>query len=211
MTILMALFAFLVAAMVAAVILAAAMSSMRQAKDNQQHQQDMLILQSAGELIEREICDKTKIYSVTETKYDKDDNQVGEPETTTTIESGRLFAPQIRDAYNKLYLASEQAAVDYLDESSTITVTVVDDKFTQDVNVTYRFKKVDENSALVVFTLKTSNPSSSIKHSLISSFKLSISSEKPLYKDLAGGGKIQRKKQTLSWQAPKYERVGGDE
>lgn len=211
MTILMALFAFLVAAMVAAVILAAAMSSMRQAKDNQQHQQDMLILQSAGELIEREVCDKTKIYSVTETKFDKYDNQVGEPETTTTIESGRLFAPQIRDAYNKLYLASEQAAVDYLDESSTITVTVADDKFTQDVNVTYRFKKVDEHSALVVFTLKTSNPSSSIKHSLIASFKLSISSEELPVKDLAGGGKIKSTKQTLSWQVPEYSRVGGDE
>ncbi len=212
MTILMALFAFLVAAMVAAVILAAAMSSMRQAKDNQQHQQDMLILQSAGELIEREML-STKVTIQDVTTY-KDNGDVKDPTArTVSTNSDTLFADQVCDAARQLYpLASDTPVNDFVSGTSTITVTAGD--FSQDVDVKFVFKRSatdDAKSEYLIFTLTTKGSDADSNHSLIASFKFSISSEELPDKDLAGGGKIKSTKQTLSWQAPKYKRVGGDE
>lgn len=50
-TVLMALFALLVASMVCIVILGASVTTVKQSKADQQHEQNMLLLQSAGELI----------------------------------------------------------------------------------------------------------------------------------------------------------------
>lgn len=66
-TILMALFALLVASMVCIVILGASVTAAKQAKLDQEHEQDMLLLQSAGELIASNIANKatTVTYSTT--------------------------------------------------------------------------------------------------------------------------------------------------
>ena len=61
-TILMALFALLVAAMVSMVILGAAVTTVKQAKGSQEQEQRTLALQSAGNLIAENICDPNKTW-----------------------------------------------------------------------------------------------------------------------------------------------------
>lgn len=56
-TLLMALFALLVASMVCVVILSASVTSVKQAKDSQQQEQDTLMLQSAAKLVADDFAD----------------------------------------------------------------------------------------------------------------------------------------------------------
>ena len=213
MTILMALFAFLVAAMVAAVILAAAMSSMRQAKDNQQHQQDMLILQSAGELIERETL-STKVTIQDVTTY-KDNGDVKDPTArTVSTNSDTLFADQVCDAARQLYpLASDTPVNDFVSGTSTITVTAGD--FSQDVDVKFVFKKSatdDAKSEYLIFTLTTKGPDADSNHSLIVEFREPVTESSTVDEMNRKGVKTKSTTtKTLSWQTLTYKRVGGDE
>ena len=65
-TLLMALFALLVASMVCVVILSASVTSVKQAKDSQQQEQDTLMLQSAAKLVAEDFADAKVERVVTE-------------------------------------------------------------------------------------------------------------------------------------------------
>lgn len=134
-TILMALFALLVASMVCIVILGASVTAAKQAKLDQEHEQDMLLLQSAGELIASNIANEatTVTYSTT-TTYTKSTGTgtkgtggSGAPSysssTSTdgpTVSAGCLIR-------NELQVAAEQVIVDSPSSDATprpFTVTL---------------------------------------------------------------------------------------
>ena len=75
-TILMALFAMLVASMVCIVILGAAVTSVKQAKSYQEHEQNTLALQSAGELVRSQI-QKTGTVTFKQVTDDEDRESYG--------------------------------------------------------------------------------------------------------------------------------------
>ncbi len=216
MTILMALFAFLVAAMVAAVILAAAMSSMRQAKDNQQHQQDMLILQSAGQLIEREMLD-TKVTIKDVTTYENGNDK----STTRSIstDSTALFASQVSAAVEAMYpLGTGASTADF--PSGTSTITVAAGNFKQDVDVSFVYKtpagsttsSETDRSAHLIFTLTTKGSNADSSHSLIVDFNPPKETTPSTVEDKSYKGDVTKRTttKTLSWSTPNYKRVGGD-
>ena len=215
MTILMALFAFLVAAMVAAVILAAAMSSMRQAKDNQQHQQDMLILQSAGQLIEREMLN-TKIEIKDVTTYEN-----GNAKSTTrsvSTDSTALFASQVSAAVEAMYpLGTGASTADFT--SGTSTITVAAGNFKQDVDVSFVYKMPTSDSATsdektrsehLIFTLTTEGSDADSSHSLIVEFDSPSKTEATSQDRKNNVLTKSTTTKTLSWSTPNYKRVGGD-
>ena len=215
MTILMALFAFLVAAMVAAVILAAAMSSMRQAKDNQQHQQDMLILQSAGQLIEREMLD-TKVTIQDVTTYEN-----GNAKSTTrsiSTDSTALFASQVSAAVEAMYpLGTDTPTTDFT--SGTSTITVAAGNFKQDVDVSFVYKMPTSDSATsdektrsehLIFTLTTKRSNADSSHSLIVEFDSPSKTETTSQDRKNNVLTKSTTTKTLSWSTPNYKRVGGD-
>ena len=217
MTILMALFAFLVAAMVAAVILAAAMSSMRQTKDNQQHQQDMFILQSAGQLIEREMLN-TKIEIKDVTTYES--GNAKSKERTVSTDSSTLFASQVSAAVKAMYpLGTEAPTADYSSTGSS-TITIAADGFSQDVEVTFVYKKPASDSATsdekaksehLIFTLTTKGSVTDSSHSLIVDFN-SPNESTPETTEVKNNMNVVTKStttKTLSWSAPNYKRVDG--
>lgn len=175
-TILMALFAFMVAAMVCIVILGAATSSVRQAKQDQQHQQDMLLLESAAELIQSEVG-KTSVSFTDTTTYnyaDKNATQASSSSTSRSFSEGNktLVSSALLDAVETLNPAGGSAQGTPTPRTFTISVAANSgsgDSFSQDVVVTLSY--LTENQVSVSgknwrFSLSTKGSGEKGSHSL---------------------------------------------
>lgn len=106
-TILMALVALLVAAMVVTTILAAANSTVRQAKADQQLQQDTLSLQSAGSFVSDDISGDFKVVARRSAKSEKTQSGTwSDPsygDWTFKTEGRSYFSDQLLKAVKKTY------------------------------------------------------------------------------------------------------------
>ncbi len=219
-TILMALFAFMVAAMVAAVILAAATTSLRQVKQDQQNQQDLLVLQSVGKLIEKEVLGTTVKVADT-TSYEN--NVPKETTRSVTTSSTGLFASQIRDAVEAIYPLGSEPASDYM--SGTSKVTISEGDFSQEVEISFVYKQPasattgadSDRVEHLIFTLSTKGSNNGILHSLVVDFpepsSVTSAPDDKKATDKKGNEVLVSRISTssYSWKAPTYKRVGGDE
>lgn len=101
-TILMALLALLVVAMVSAVILAAATSTVRQSKADQESQQTLLDLQMAGELTAKELSSN---FSVTVVSTSDDGSTWSDPTITST--DGVAYTKAVKSAVKEIYYSDQ--------------------------------------------------------------------------------------------------------
>lgn len=152
-TILMALFAFMVAAMVCIVILGAATSSVRQAKQDQQHQQDMLLLESAAELIQSEVGKTSASFTdtTTYTYANKTATQASSSSTSRSFDEGSktLVSQALLEAVETLNPADSSAQGTPAPKTFTISVAAnsdSDDSFNQDVTVKFSYLTEDQVS-----------------------------------------------------------------
>ena len=99
-TILMALFALLLASVVCIVILGVSVTSVKQAKTDQQHEQDMLLVQSAAELIGNNLRDhRVKVTYNTEEALDDAGNVTGTSTSRPEVTTGScLIEQELEDA-----------------------------------------------------------------------------------------------------------------
>lgn len=189
----MALFAFLVAAMVCVVILGAATSAVRQAKQDQQHQQDMLLLQSAAQLITNEV-NYTVVEKIETTDYTYKNNTTTTPSRSnttysfsardsskgSTVKSNTLVSEMLRDAIEDLYPGGSDAASVPQNKTFTLKVTAnqnTDESFEQDVSVTFMYVESASGSATASgkewrFLLSTKGGSERTEHTLFVDFQL---------------------------------------
>lgn len=156
-TILMALFALLVAAMVSVVILTAATSNVKQAKADQEMEQNLLALQSAGQVLAENIGDsnKTKFTRTVVTTVDKDKKVISGPTTTDTLTDGSILKNELRESATRM-LDSNNA--DVLTGTKPITVTAsseTNDSYSQSVRVSHTLngKGHDEDNGNYRLTL----------------------------------------------------------
>ena len=189
----MALFAFLVAAMVCVVILGAATSAVRQAKLDQQHQQDMLLLQSAAQLISNEV--KSTVVEKTETtNYTYKNNSATTPSSTDTaysfsakdanktgaVSSSTLVGDTFCAAIEALYPGDAAASSTPSNKSFSLKVSANDDSgesFEQEVMVTFMYVASNSGSASSAkewqFLLSTKGEDERAEHTLFLDFQLS--------------------------------------
>lgn len=135
-TILMALFALLVAAMVSVVILTAATSNVKQAKADQEMEQNLLALQSAGQVLAENIGDsnKTKFTRTVVTTFDKDKKVISGPTTTDTLTDGSILKNELCESAIRM-LDSNKA--DVLTDTKPITITASNGSYSQSVRVSH--------------------------------------------------------------------------
>ena len=208
----MALFAFMVAALVSALILAAATSSVRQAKLDQENQQNLLILQSAGELIEREVT--TSEITITDTlKTNKRAEQDGDIKTEYKIDKSSLISSRLSAAIQATYSSTKNSTnVDYDPKTSFVINTSTSDGFSQDVQVSIKlygnFHKDSDFDNHLVITLSTSQVGwDSAVHSLVMDFAPNFTNP--------GDWPALQKNHTYTldlgceWEDPSYKIAGG--
>lgn len=138
-TILMALFALLVAAMVSVVILTAATSNVKQAKADQEMEQNLLALQSAGQVLAENIGDssKTKFTRTVVTKLDKSDAIIQGPTTTDTLTDDSILKNELRESAIRMLNSNK---TDVLVDTKPITITASsesNDSYSQSVRVSH--------------------------------------------------------------------------
>lgn len=146
---LLALLAFLVAAVVSVVIVTAAVTNVKRIYSDREAQQDHLTLLSAAQLV-RDEMEKTRYIITTTTTTTTTTGENGEEitETTTTVDKSAegTFAAEMKDA------------VDHVDEYSTpfstafkVKVDGLDDM--KPVKVSFVMKAEEEEKYYLVFTL----------------------------------------------------------
>lgn len=188
----MALFAFLVAAMVCVVILGAATSAVRQAKLDQQHQQDMLLLQSAAQLISNEV-ESTLVEKTETTNYTYKNNSTTTPSSTNTtysfsvkdanktgaVNSSTLVGDTLCAAIKRLFPGDTTASSTPLNKSFSLKVSANDsgESFEQEVTVTFMYVASNSGSASSAkewqFLLSTKGEDERAEHTLFLDFQLS--------------------------------------
>lgn len=143
-TILMALLALLVVSMVAATILAAANSTVRQAKADQEFEQNSLSLQSAANFIAEDLrSDKGFKVVASRTVTDRlnsagsyDDPVYGD--WKIEAEGDSYFAKQLTEAVNQVYYAGGEGLGYFRGADSTISATFKDSASGLDKTVSVR-------------------------------------------------------------------------
>lgn len=129
-TILMALLALLVVSMVAATILAAANSTVRQAKADQEFEQNSLSLQSAANFIAEDVKTGDSGFKVVASRTVTDElNEDGSYDDPTygdwkiEAEGESCFAKQLAEAVNQVYYAGGNGLGYFKGSDSTISAT----------------------------------------------------------------------------------------
>lgn len=129
-TILMALLALLVVSMVAATILAAANSTVRQAKADQEFEQNSLSLQSAASFIAEDVKTGDNGFKVVVSRTVTDElNEVGSYDDPTygdweiEAEGKSYFAKQLVEAVNQVYYVGGNGLGYFKGPDSTISAT----------------------------------------------------------------------------------------
>ena len=158
-TILMALFALLVAAMVSMVILGAAVTTVKQAKGSQEHEQNTLALQSAGNLIAENICDPDKTWC-TETKMqvthfeDGTETSADAPTYSVSFSSACLIEDKLKAAMETVLDGARSGSNAAGSGDFTITASLgqgVDKEYEQTVNVHFDcYGKLQQESSVIV-------------------------------------------------------------
>lgn len=156
-TILMALLALLVVSMVAATILAAANSTVRQAKADQEFEQNELSLQSAASLVAEDVKQQNNGFKVVASRILTENlNEAGAYDDPVpgawdvTAEGKSYFADQLRDAVEQVY-CGENVKLNYRcveSAKSTISATFKNQESNLDITipVTASFKMEHEDA-----------------------------------------------------------------
>ena len=208
-TILMALFAMLVASMVCIVILGAAVTTVKQAKADQTQEQNTLTLQSAGELILSEIQRAGKI------TFEETVSDGGKPtyEVSPSFEHGD-------DSSLKSELSSVAAAMLKTDEGSasfkvSASTSAQDPAYAQTVQASMYFKRgtdasgESDSSSQLTITLDLHDPSdsadvSTIVQTLYLRVGCTIETRKDPVKDTEGNETGTKYETTLTWGDPRF-------
>lgn len=148
----MALFALLVAAIVSVVILTAATSNVRQAKADQEMEQSILTLQSAGELMADNLTNDTKtkfVYTCTTTEmYATESTPASVTVEKTLTGTGNSYLEEELKSGIKSFFTIDEEPLSKLKTGDDVAITAVskDSSFSQEVKVGYTLQGSDSYS-----------------------------------------------------------------
>lgn len=227
-TILMALFALLVAAMVSMVILGAAVTAAKQAKGSQEQEQQTLALQSAGKLIAENICDTDKTWckeTKTQVAHYEDNSPATADDPTYEVDfsDNCLIGDELQTAMQAVLEGSREGTNAAGSGDFTITASSGEgaEDYEQTVNVHFDcYGKLQQESSFIVdnqlvFTLNILAEDNTVAQSLhlkMRRAETSTTTDTPHYKT-SGGKDIDyvttTTVRTYTWENPTFYVVEG--
>lgn len=210
-TILMALLALLVVAMVSTVILSAATSTVRQSKADQELQQTLLDLQMAAELTAKELSG----FSVTAVSTSDDGNTWSDPTITSTKD--KAYTKAIRSAVKEIYYPDQAVpSTTSLPRSFSIETTygkaTDSSRIKRLVNASFVLSKSEnaETQNSLVFTFKTSDAAGGPQLYLTLSGYVNPDTKSTTVGEGTEAKTTYTKTETYAWRSPTFSTADKD-